>query len=225
MDNFTETIKNILKLMKNKLINKADLNNDNIFKGEICINKKLLIKDKVTDRYIDIMDLIQKTSHTHDNLNKLNIISDKIVSETKHFTYDGIPYQKKLPYEIDSKLLSKFEYIDGILYFDSIKVIDPETRPQKSYSKNEKIVNNTVTINLSDISSENNIHAITNSELIVTNNNTEDLVIKITNIRMEGISEVIVPSSKMHIYSLGINKETLVEINGTFDYSITINYF
>lgn len=230
MDNFTETIKNIIKLFKSKLITKADLNTDNIFKENITINKNLLVKNGENDNFINILDLIKNTeskTHNHKNMGNLNLVSDTVVDGSKNLTYNNELYQKKFPHNIDSEILSKFSYNENTLYYDGIKIIDPDSMPQKSYNKNEKITDHgLVEINFRNIINENTIKTITNSEIIITNTqDSEDLSMKISNKNITGISEVLIPPSKTHIYSVGINKDNIIRIEGKFEYSITINYF
>ena len=229
MSNFDQTIKNLIKLIKIKISTKADLNSDNIFRGNITVDKKLLVKNESSEfvNILDIVNDVNSKSHTHNNISSLNLISDKIENGSKVLSYNNELYQKKFQHELNSEILSKFTYTDGILYFDNIKVINTDNIQQKSYNVNEKVTEaKLVEINFSTISEEQQIKTITNSEIIIKNNsNDTNLSLIIGNKNIDGGSELLIPPSKTHIYSTGINKDTILKMNGTFDYSFTINYF
>lgn len=229
MDNFTQTIKNLLKAIKLKISTKADLNTDNTFKGNINIDKILRVKNNQGE-FVDILDLINSIntkSHIHENISNLELIKDTMINGSKNLIYNNELYQKKFPHELNSEILSKFTYVENILYYDGIKILDPDTLPQKSYNINEKVTESKlVEINFSTITTENRVMAITNSELILTNKfSDKDLSVKISNSNIDGVSETLIPPSKTHIYSTGINKNTIIRIEGIFDYSFTMNYF
>ena len=59
IDNFTNTIKNILKVIKEKLKTKADINTENVFNENITLNKKLFIK--VNNKNTNILELIDNS--------------------------------------------------------------------------------------------------------------------------------------------------------------------
>lgn len=227
MDNFSQTIKNLLKFIKNLLKTKPDLNEENIFRQNNRFDKSIFVKQD--GQYVNILSLInglELQKHIHKNQRSLDLISDKVDNNDIIFAYNGILYQKKFPYDIDSELLSKFKVEGNILYFNDIKVIDPDTRPQKSYNKFESISNSTVEINFNSISTENQIQAITNSELIITNKNSESVLdIIISNNDINVNSKISVAPNESHVYMTGINKGTIITMTGNFEYSITLNYF
>ena len=227
MSNFSDTIKNVITLMKNKLKEKADLNKDNLFKGDISINKRLLVNNG-RGTFIDIYDSIKKmlrNEHTHTNKPNLDLINEKLINDEKILSYNNIAYQPKFEHDINTGILSKFTQSGNTLYWNGLKVIDPDSISQKTFKLTNKINNTEEVINISDIVLNNNIKAIMDTEIIITNTSDVELEVVLTNNDITSSSSTFIPAGTTHTYSIGINQNNLITMNGTFEYYLTINYF